>query len=222
MKRKYALIILLVFSLFLISCNKVQDKENNDNDEKMIAKEDEIKNLEDNIFSLNMEKEEYRKNYEDIAEKYIALEEVTNFYKRIAGEFTGKDAIRNKFASNLLGISFGVGNNELEDGYKVSLSGLYGQPLRIGVSYNIISNKVRHEYSSYFGESLPAINLASMLDIKTSGDYEIEGESIDKTQSDKIIFKNLKAGDKVIIKMNKTLQDLTDYKSDTITINIVE
>jgi len=115
MKRKYVLIALLVFSLFLISCNKVQDKEINDNNEKMIAKKDEIKNLEDNIFSLNMEKEEYRKNYEDIAEKYIALEEVTNFYKRIAGDFTGKDAIRNKFASNLLGISFGVGNNELED-----------------------------------------------------------------------------------------------------------
>ena len=138
MKRKYALIILLVFSLFLISCNKVQDKEISDNNEKMIAKEDEIKNLEDNIFSLNMEKEEYRKNYEDIAEKYIDLEEVTNFYKRIACEFTGKDAIRNKFASNLLGISLGIGDNELEDGYKVSLSGLYGQPLRIGVSYNII------------------------------------------------------------------------------------
>ena len=222
MKRKYALIILLVFSLFLISCNKAQDKEINDNNEEMIVKEDEIKNLEDNIFSLNMEKEEYRKNYEDIAEKYIDLEEVTNFYKRIAGEFTGKDAVRNKFASNLLGISFGIGDNELEDGFKVSLNGLYGQPLRIGVSYNIISNKVRHEYSSYFGESLPAINLASMLDIKTSGDYVIEGESIDKIQSDKIIFKNLKAGDKVIIKMNKTLQDLTDYKSDTITINIVE
>ena len=201
MKRKYVLIALLVFSLFLISCNKVQDKEINDNNEKMIAKKDEIKNLEDNIFSLNMEKEEYRKNYEDIAEKYIALEEVTNFYKRIAGDFTGKDAIRNKFASNLLGISFGVGNNELEDGYKVSLSGLLGQPLKIGVSYNIISNKVRHEYSSYFGESLPAINLDTMLDIKTSGDYEIEGESIDKTQSDRIIFKNLKAGDKVIIKI---------------------
>lgn len=222
MKRKYVLIIFLLISLFLISCNKAQDKEINDNNEKMVEKEDEIKNLEDNIFSLNMEKEEYRKNYEDIAEKYIALEEVTNFYKRIAGEFTGKDAIRNKFASNLLGISFGVGNNELEDGYKVSLSGLYGQPLRISVSYNIISNTVRHEYSSYFGESLPAINLATMLDIKTSGDYEIEGESIDKTQSDRIIFKNLKAGDKVIIKMNKTLQNLTDYKSDTITINIVE
>ena len=43
MKRKYALIILLVFSLFLISCNKVQDKEISDNNEKMIAKEDEIK-----------------------------------------------------------------------------------------------------------------------------------------------------------------------------------
>lgn len=222
MKRKYVLIVFLFISLFLISCNKGEDKEINDNDEKMIAKEDEIKNLEDNIFSLNMEKEEYRKNYEDIAEKYIDLEEVTNFYKRIAGEFTWKDAIRNKFASNLLGISFGIGNNELEDGYKVSLSGLLGRPLRISVSYNIISNKVRHEYSSYFGESLPAINLASMLDVKTSGDYVIDGESIDKIQSDKIIFKNLKAGDKVIIKMNKTLQDLTDYKSDTITINIVE
>lgn len=222
MKRKYVLIVFLFISLFLISCNKGEDKEINDNDEKMIEKEDKIKNLEDNIFSLNMEKEEYRKNYEDIEEKYIALEEVTNFYKRIASEFTGKDAIRNEFASNLLGISFGVGNNELEDGYKVSLSGLLGQPLRISVSYNIISNTVRHEYSSYFGESLPAINLATMLDIKTSGDYEIEGESIDKTQSDKIIIKNLKVGDKVIIKMNKTLQNLTDYKSDTITINIVE
>lgn len=222
MKRKYILIILLVFSLFLISCNKAQDKEINDNNEKMIAKEDEIKSLEDNIFSLNMEKEEYRKNYEDIAEKYIALDEVSNFYKRIAGKFTGKDAIRKEFASELLGLNFGIGNNKLENEDKVSLSGLYGQPLRIGVSYNIISNKVRHEYSSYFGESLPAINLASMLDIKTSRDYVIEGESIDKIQSDKIIFKNLKAGDKVIIKMNKTLQDLTDYKSDTITINIVE
>lgn len=222
MKRKYVLIALLVFSLFLISCNKAQDKEINDNNEKMIVKEDEIKNLEDNIFSLNMEKEEYRKNYEDIAEKYIALDEVSNFYKRIAGKFTGKDAIRKEFASELLGLNFGIGNNKLENEDKVSLNGLYGQPLRIGVSYNIISNKVRHEYSSYFGESLPAINLASMLDIKTSGDYEIEGESIDKIQSDKIIFKDLKAGDKVIIKMNKTLQDLTDYKSDTITINIVE
>lgn len=220
--KKRVLIILLIFSLFLISCNKAEDKEINDNNEKMIAKEDEIKNLEDNIFSLNMEKEEYRKNYEDIAEKYFALEEVTNFYKRIAGKFTGKDAIRNEFASELLGLNFGIGNNKLENGFKVSLSGLLDQPLKIGVSYNIISNTVKHEYSSYFGESLPAINLASMLDIKTSGDYVIEGESIDKTQSDKIIFKNLKAGDKVIIKMNKTLQNLTDYKSDTITINIVE
>lgn len=222
MKRKYILIILLVFSLFLISCNKAQDKEINDNNEKMIAKEDEIKSLEDNIFSLNMEKEEYRKNYEDIAEKYIALDEVSNFYKRIAGKFTGKDAIRKEFASELLGLNFGIGNNKLENEDKVSLSGLYGQPLRIGVSYNIISNKVRHEYSSYFGESLPAINLASMLDIKTSGDYEIKGFSIDKIQSDRIIFKDLKVGDKVIIKMNKTLLNLTDYKSDTITINIVE
>lgn len=222
MKRKYVLIALLVFSLFLISCNKAQDKEINDNNEKMIVKEDEIKNLEDNIFSLNMEKEEYRKNYEDIAEKYIALDEVSNFYKRIAGKFTGKDAIRKEFASELLGLNFGIGNNKLENEDKVSLNGLLGQPLIIVVSYNIISNTVRHEYSSYFGESLPSINLASMLDIKTSGDYVIEGESIDKTQSDKIIFKNLKAGDKVIIKMNNTLQNLTDYKSDTITINIVE
>lgn len=222
MKRKYVLIALLVFSLFLISCNKAQDKEINDNNEKMIVKEDEIKNLEDNIFSLNMEKEEYRKNYEDIAEKYIALDEVSNFYKRIAGKFTGKDAIRKEFASELLGLNFGIGNNKLENEDKVSLNGLLGQPLIIVVSYNIISNTVRHEYSSYFGESLPSINLASMLDIKTSVDYVIEGESIDKTQSDKIIFKNLKAGDKVIIKMNKTLQNLTDYKSDTITINIVE
>lgn len=222
MKRKYVLIALLVFSLFLISCNKAQDKEINDNNEKMIVKEDEIKNLEDNIFSLNMEKEEYRKNYEDIAEKYIALDEVSNFYKRIAGKFTGKDAIRKEFASELLGLNFGIGNNKLENEDKVSLNGLLGQPLIIVVSYNIISNTVRHEYSSYFGESLPSINLASMLDIKTSVDYVIEGESIDKTQSDKIIFKNLKAGDKVIIKMNKTLQNLTDYKSDTITINIVD
>lgn len=72
MKRKYVLITLLIFSLSLISCNKAQDKEINDNNEKMIAKEDEIKNLEDNIFSLNMEKEEYRK-ITKILKKNISL-----------------------------------------------------------------------------------------------------------------------------------------------------
>ena len=42
MKRKYVLIIFLLISLFLISCNKAQDKEINDNNEKMVEKEDEI------------------------------------------------------------------------------------------------------------------------------------------------------------------------------------
>ncbi|MFR7871062.1 MAG: hypothetical protein ACLU2L_00930, partial [Fenollaria timonensis] len=88
--------------------------------------------------------------------------------------------------------------------------------------YKNLPISLGHEYQLAFQDELIKIDPEKMLEIKTTHDYNIDNNNSYGLNDAAITFKDLNVGDTITIILSDELAKLCDYKSGSITINIVE
>lgn len=218
MNKKIVLFALVLCLLMSFGCTKTNDVSKDDTqtknettEETRISElEEENKKLKDNLASFSLSLEEN--------------EEIIKFYRSTFSNMSKRDDedLKNKVNADVLTPMFSFGNKLLNEEEAISISSLDDKSLTIHFTYKNLPITLRHEYQLAFQDEIIKIDPEKMLEIKTTHDYSIENNNSYGLNDAAITIKDLNVGDTISIVLSDELAKLCDYKSGSITINIVE
>ncbi|WP_294795441.1 hypothetical protein [uncultured Fenollaria sp.] len=211
----FALVLCLVMSFGCTNTKKdsendTQTKNETTEESRIIELEEENKKLKDNLASFALSLEEN--------------EEIIKFYRSTFSNMSKRDDedLKNKVNADVLTPMFSFGNKLLNEEEAISISSLDDKSLTIHFTYKNLPITLRHEYQLAFQDEIMKIDPEKMLEIKTTHDYSIENNNSYGLNDAAITIKDLELGDTISIVLSDELAKLCDYKSGSITINIVE
>lgn len=199
-------------------CTKIND----------VSKDDiETKNetpLEARISELEEEIDKLNKKIIDLDNDMYINKRSLDFYKGILSNMNEKaDAdLKNKIAAATIDPVFSIKEHQLDEEEELSIKDLKNNIFSVNLSYNIVNPELVNDYSLTFKRKLPYLDPENLLEIKTKAKHEIKFFGDYHIQKILITFKDLKVGDTITIVLSDELAKLCDYKSGSITINIVE
>lgn len=218
MKKKIILCALVLCILMSFGCaqtnegskNDTQTKNETTEEARINELEEENKKLKDNIASFALSLEEN--------------EEILKFYRSTFSNMSKRndEDLKNKVNADVLTPMFSFGNKLLNEEEAISISSLDDKSLTIHFTYKNLPISLRHEYQLAFRDEIMKIDPEKMLEIKTTHDYSIENNNSYGLNDAAITIKDLELGDTISIVFGDELAKLCDYKSGSITINIVE
>ena len=211
----FALVLCLVMSFGCAKTNEgskddTQTTKETTEDARISELEEENKKLKDNLASFALSLEEQ--------------EEIIKYYRSIFTNMSKRDDedLKNKVNADVLTPMFSFGNKLLNEEEAISISSLDDKALTIHFTYKNLPITLRHEYILTFQDELIKIDPEKMLEIKTTHDYDIVNNNAYGLNDAAITIKDLKVGDTISIVLSDELAKLCDYKSGSISINIVE
>ena len=199
-------------------CTKTNDVSKEQiNDKTESTEESRISELEEEIDVLN------KKNI-DLDIKVYTSEKKLDFYKGILSNMSEKadDDLKNKIVAATINPVFSIKEHQLDEEEELSIKDLKNNIFSVNLSYNNVDPELAKDYSLTFKRKLPYLDPENLLEIKTKAKHEIKFFEDHYIQKILITFKDLNVGDTIRIVLSDELAKLCDYKSDTITINIVE
>lgn len=218
MNKKIGLFLLVLCLLMSFGCTKTNDvskEQINDKTESTVESriselEEENKKLRDNLASFALSQEEQ--------------EEIIKYYRSIFSNMSKRDDedLKNKVNADVLTPMFSFKERMLNEEEAISISNLDDKALTIHFTYKNLPISLRHEYQLAFQGELIKIDPEKMLDIKATHDYNIDNNNSYGLNDAAITIKDVKAGDSISIVLSDELAKLCDYKSGSITINIIE
>ncbi len=218
MNKKIVLFVLVLCLLFSFGCTKTKKESKDDietknetTEESRISElEEENKKLKDNLASFALSQEEQ--------------EEIIKYYRSIFSNMSKRDDedLKNKVNAAVLTPMFSFKERMLNEEEAISISSLDDKALTIHFTYKNLPISLRHEYLLTFQDELINIDPEKMLEIKTTHDYDIVNNNAYGLNDAAITIKDLKVGDTISIVLSDELAKLCDYKSGSITINIIE
>lgn len=218
MNKKIVLFLLVLCLLFSLGCTKTNEGSKNDTKTKTETPlEARISELENKIDELN------KKNI-DLDNDMYTNKRMLDFYKEILSNMNKKaDAdLKNKIAAATIDPVFSIKEHELDEEEEISIKELKNNIFSVNLSYNIVYPELAKDYSLTFKRKLPYLDPEKLLEIKTKAKHEIKFFGDYNIQKILITFKDIKVGDTITIVLSDELAKLCDYKSGSITINIVE
>ena len=218
MKKKIYLFALVFCLLLSFGCTKTNEESENDNqttnetteESRIIELEEENKKLKDNLASFALSLEEN--------------EEILKFYRNTFSNMSKRDDedLKNKVNADVLTPMFSFKEKLLNEEEAISISSLDDKSLTIHFTYKNLPISLRHEYQLAFQDEIMKIDPEKMLEIKTTHDYNIDNNNSYGLNDAAITIKDLELGDTISIVLSDELAKLCNYKSGSITINIVE
>lgn len=218
MNKKIVLFVLVLCLLMSFGCTKtsdvskeqINDKIETTEESRISELEEENKKLKDNLASFSLSLEEN--------------EEILKFYRSIFSNMSKRDDedLKNKVNADVLIPMFSFKERLLNEEEAIPISSLDDKALTIHFTYKNLPISLRHEYQLAFQDELIKIDPEKMLEIKTTHDYNIDSNNSYGLNDAAITFKDIKVGDTITIVLSDELAKLCDYKSGSITINIVE
>ena len=218
MNKKIVLFLLVLCILMSFGCTKTNDvSKESINDKTETPLESRISELENKIDELN-------KKNKDLDIKVYTSEKKLDFYKSILSNMNKKaDAdLKNKIAAATIDPVFSIKEHQLDEEVELSIKDLKNNIFSVNLSYNIVDSELVNDYSLTFKRKLPYLDPEKLLEIKTKAKHEIKFFGDYHIENILITFKDLKVGDTITIVLSDELAKLCDYKSGSITINIVE
>lgn len=218
MNKKIVLFVLVLCLLMSFGCAKTNDVSKEQiNDKTESTEESRISELEEEIDVLN------KKNI-DLDIKVYTSEKKLDFYKGILSNMSEKadDDLKNKIVAATINPVFSIKEHQLDEEEELSIKDLKNNIFSVNLSYNNVDPELAKDYSLTFKRKLPYLDPENLLEIKTKAKHEIKFFEDHYIQKILITFKDLNVGDTIRIVLSDELAKLCDYKSDTITINIVE
>lgn len=216
--RKKVLCALVICLLMSFGCANTKKESKDDIEAKNeTTEETRISELE----------EENKKLKDNLASFALSLEEngeILKFYRSIFSNMSKRDDedLKNKVNADVLTPMFSFKERMLNEEEAISISSLDDKALTIHFTYKNLPIALRHEYLLTFQDELIKIDPKKMLEIKTTHDYDIVNNNAYGLNDAAIMIKDLKVGDSISIVLSDELAKLCDYKSGSITINIVE
>lgn len=218
MNKKIVLFLLVLCLLMSFGCTKtndvskeqINDKTESTEESRISELEEENKKLKDNLASFALSQEEQ--------------EEIIKYYRSIFSNMSKRDDedLKNKVNADVLTPIFSFKERMLNEEEAIAISSLDDKALTIHFTYKNLPISLRHEYQLAFQDELIKIDPEKMLEIKTTHDYNIDNNNSYGLNDAAITFKDIKVGDTITIVLSDELAKLCDYKSGSITINIVE
>lgn len=192
------------------SKDDIETKNETTEESRISELEEENKKLRDNLASFALSQEEQ--------------EEIIKYYRSIFSNMSKRDDedLKNKVNADVLTPMFSFKERMLNEEEAISISNLDDKALTIHFTYKNLPISLRHEYQLAFQDELIKIDPKKMLEIKTTHDYDIVNNNAYGLNDAAIMIKDLKVGDSISIVLSDELAKLCDYKSGSITINIVE
>lgn len=218
MNKKIVLFVLVLCLLMSFGCAKTNDVSKEQiNDKNETTEESRISELEEEIDKLN------KKNI-DLDIKVYTSEKKLDFYKGILSNMNEKaDAdLKNKIVAATINPVFSIKEHQLDEEEELSIKDLKNNIFSVNLSYNIVDPELARDYSLTFKKKLPYLDPENLLEIKTKAKHEIKFFGDYHIQKILITFKDIKVGDTITIVLSDELAKLCDYKSGSITINIIE
>lgn len=218
MNKKIVLFLLVLCLLMSFGCTKTNDVSKDDTrTTNETTEEARISELEEEIDKLN------KKNI-DLDIKVYTSEKKLDFYKGILSNMNEKaDAdLKNKIVAATINPVFSIKEHQLDEEEEISIKELKNNIFSVNLSYNIVDPELAKDYSLTFKKKLPYLDPENLLEIKSKAEHEIKFFGDYHIQKILITFKDLNVGDTIIIVLSDELAKLCDYKSGSITINIVE
>lgn len=216
--KKIYLFLLIFCSLFTFACantkkeskNYIESKPEATEEARINELEEENKKLKDNLASFSLSLED--------------KEEIIKYYRSIFSNMSKRDDedLKNKVNADVLTPMFSFKERLLNEEEAIPISSLDDKALTIHFTYKNLPISLRHEYQLAFQDELIKVDPEKMLDIKTTHDYNIDNNNSYGLNDAAIIFKDLNVGDSISIVLSDELAKLCDYKSGSITINIIE
>lgn len=218
MNKKIVLFVLVLCLLMSFGCAKtndvskeqINDKNETTEESRISELEEENKKLKDNLASFALSQEEQ--------------EEIIKYYRSIFSNMSKRDDedLKYKVNADVLTPMFSFKERVLNEEEAIPISSLDDKALTIHFTYKNLPISLRHEYQLTFQDELIKIDPEKMLEIKTTHDYNIDNNNSYGLNDAAITFKDLNVGDTITIVLSDELAKLCDYKSSSITINIVE
>lgn len=218
MNKKIVLFLLVLCLLMNFGCTNTNEESKDDTKTKNETPlEARISELENKIDELN------KKNI-DLDIKVYTSEKKLDFYKGILSNMNEKaDAdLKNKIVAATINPVFSIKEHQLDEEEEISIKELKNNIFSVNLSYNIVNPELVNDYSLTFKRKLPYLDPENLLEIKTKAKHEIKFFGDYHIQKILITFKDLKVGDTISIVLSDELAKICDYKSGSITINIVE
>ena len=218
MNKKIVLFVLVLCLLMSFGCAKTNDVSKDDIDNKIETSENaSINELETKIDKLN-------KKIIDLDNDMYTNKRMLDFYKGILSNMSEKaDAdLKNKIVAATINPVFSIKEHELDEEEEISIKELKNNIFSVNLSYNIVYPELAKDYSLTFKRKLPYLDPEKLLEIKTKAKHEIKFFGDYNIQKILITFKDIKVGDTITIVLSDELAKICDYKSGSITINIVE
>ena len=217
MKKVY--LFLLVFCLiFSFGCTNTNEESKNDTQTKNETP------LEARISELESKIDELNKKNINLDIKVYTSEKKLDFYKDILSNMNKKadDDLKNKIVSATINPVFSINKDPLGEEEELSIKELKDNTFSVNLSYNIVDPELVRDYSLTFKRKLPYLDSENLFEIKTKASYGIMFFRDHYVEKVLITFKDLKVGDTISIVLSDELAKICDYKSSTITINVVE
>ena len=218
MNKKMVLFVLVLCLVMNFGCTNTNEESKNDTKTKNETPlEARISELENKIDELN------KKNIKlDI--KVYTSEKKLDFYKGIFGNMNKKadNDLKNKIAAATIDPVFSMNKTPLAEEEELSINELEDNTLDLNLRYNILDPELVYDYSLTFKRKLPYLDPDNLFEIKTKASYVTRFSRHHYIGKILITFKDLKVGDTISIVLSDELAKLCDYKSGSITINIVE
>ena len=199
-------------------CTKTNDvSKESINDKTETPLEARISELEEEIDKLN-------KKIIDLDNDMYINKRSLDFYKGILSNMNEKaDAdLKNKIVAATINPVFSIKEHQLDEEEELSIKDVKNNIFSVNLSYNIVDPELAKDYSLTFKKKLPYLDPENLLEIKTKAKHEIKFFGDHYIQKILITFKDIKVGDTITIVLSDELAELCDYKSGSITINIVE
>lgn len=218
MNKKIVLFLLVLCLLMSFGCTKTNDVSKDDTrTTNETTEETRISELEEEIDKLN-------KKIIDLDTTMYTNKKSLDFYKGILSNMNEKaDAdLKNKIVAATINPVFSIKEHQLDEEEEISIKELKNNIFSVNLSYNNVDPELAKDYSLTFKKKLPYLDPENLLEIKTKAKHEIKFFGDHYIQKILITFKDLNVGDTIIIVLSDELAKLCDYKSGSITINIVE
>ncbi|WP_215492267.1 hypothetical protein [Fenollaria sporofastidiosus] len=218
MNKKIALFLLVLCLLMSFGCTNTKKESKNDIETKNEMTE------ETRISELEKENKKLNKKIIDLDIKAYTNKKMLDFYKGILSNMNEKadDDLKNKIVAATINPVFSMNDAPLSEEEVLSINELENNTFSVNLSYDNVDPELVRDYSLTFKRRLPYLDSENLFEIKTKAIYNIMFLRYHYVEKVLITFKDLKVGDTITIVLSDELAKLCDYKSGSITINIVD
>ena len=218
MNKKIALFLLVLCLLMSFGCTNTKKESKDDIETKNEMTE------ESRISELEKENKKLSKKIIDLDIKSYTNKKMLDFYKGILSNMNEKadDDLKNKIVAATINPVFSMNDVPLSEEEVLSINELENNTFSVNLSYDNVDPELVRDYSLTFKRRLPYLDSENLFEIKTKAIYNIMFLRYHYVEKVLITFKDLKVGDTISIVLSDELAKLCDYKSGSITINIVD